>query len=105
MATREEWTIREIYAILQSIYTKTYGIEYIHMASIEEKHWIEVEMQRLASHEFTKEVRTKTWTRLARAHLFNEFLKTRFTTSKRFGIEGIDTLVIGLDAIVDEGAA
>jgi 2-oxoglutarate dehydrogenase E1 component len=44
---------------------------------------------------------SKTLSRLTNAHAFNEFLKTKFPTSKRFGVEGNDTLISGLGALVD----
>ncbi|CAD8141641.1 unnamed protein product [Paramecium octaurelia] len=102
MEAKEEWTIREIYDRLSQIYTKKYGVEYIHMVSTEQKHWVEQEMDRIAQWKPSKETQTATWQRLARVDLFNEFLKNRFTTSKRFGIEGTDTLIVGLEALVDQ---
>ena len=51
-----------------------------------------------------KDVQFVTLQRLCKAEMFNEFLKTRFTTSKRFGLEGNDTLISGLGALVDEAA-
>jgi 2-oxoglutarate dehydrogenase E1 component len=43
----------------------------------------------------------KTFDRLCRSEQFNLFLKNRFTTSKRFGIEGCDSFISGLGCLAD----
>lgn len=76
----------------------------MHLVSKFEKAWIETEMDRIAHFKPSKDTRIQTWIRLARVELFNDFLKNRFTTSKRFGVEGTDTMVVGLAALIDQCA-
>jgi 2-oxoglutarate dehydrogenase E1 component len=46
----------------------------------------------------------KTLERLCKNEAFNIFLKNKFSTSKRFGIEGCDSFISGLDCLVDRAA-
>jgi len=42
---------------------------------------------------------------LAKEYSFSNFLKNKFNTSKRFGIEGLESFISGLMALVDEAGA
>ena len=55
-------------------------------------------------HYKTPEEKLKIYENLAFNELFSLFLKNTFSTSKRFGIEGSDTFISGLSALVDEAA-
>lgn len=61
-------------------------------------------MVELRTQQISVDKKKKTFGRLLKQHCFSEFLKTRFGTSKRFGIEGTDTVISGLGALVDEAA-
>ena len=53
------------------------------------------------SNTFSRDDKLHLHTRLSWSVLFEEFLQTKFTTHKRFGLEGLDSLIIGLKAFVD----
>lgn len=45
MMDQEEWTIREIHSRLMHMYSQDFGMEYVHLVSEDEKHWIETQIQ------------------------------------------------------------
>jgi 2-oxoglutarate dehydrogenase E1 component len=54
------------------------------------------------NHTVDKEHMKKVYTTVAKSVLFEEFLKNKFSTLKRFGLEGLETVVAGLEAYVDK---
>lgn len=59
----------------------------------------------MASQKYSHEDQKRTLHHLTRSHAANEFLKNKFNLTKRFGVEGNDSMVSGLNALVDECAA
>ncbi len=55
-----------------------------------------------ANYKIEKEELLKNYETLAKSVLFEEFFKTKFTTHKRFGLEGLETVVTGLEAYVNK---
>jgi 2-oxoglutarate dehydrogenase E1 component len=54
MVEKEEWSIREIHTKLMYLYNQGFAFEYVHMVSEEEKHWIEEQVEALASNKYSK---------------------------------------------------
>lgn len=52
----------------------------------------------------SKEERVKIWKRLCKDEMFNEFLAKKWGNYKRYGVEGINSVVEGLSVIIEEAA-
>jgi 2-oxoglutarate dehydrogenase E1 component len=101
---RERATLREIIAILRETYCRTVGVEYMHIQVPAERAWIQEKFEKgqnrpLLSAEEKKEIlRT-----LTQAETFERFLDRRYIGTKRFGIEGAESLMPALEAILHRG--
>lgn len=96
-------TLREILGILRDAYSRRIGAEYMHITDPEERTWLQERIE--AKHEqFSKEKLTHIMDRLNAAEAFEMFLQTKFVGQKRFSLEGGESVIPLLDAIL-QGAA
>ena len=95
-------TLREIIALLKEIYCGNIGVEYMHIQNVEMRTWLgeRFESTRLNAN-FSSEKKKRTLKLLLSAELFERYLHTKFVGQKRFSLEGGETLIPMLDAIVE----
>lgn len=101
---RQHWRLAPLVRSLASAYCGTLALEVDHL-SPEKAAWLVRERERLllaAPGPPRRAQRRATLRLLARAAAFEAFLASRFPTSKRFGLEGLDALAPGLLAAADE---
>lgn len=93
-------SLREIMNVLKTAYCGTIGYEYMHIPDRAQCNWIR---ERIERH---REQRPKAWRwqaleRLAYSERFEAFLANKWNTTKRFGVEGVESLIPGLKCSVD----
>jgi 2-oxoglutarate dehydrogenase E1 component len=97
-------TVDAIIADLQRTYAASVGVEVSHLRSPEQLNWIYERLE--ASVEEPSDVaRLKTLETLSRATLFEAYCGNQFAGVKRFGLEGCESLIVGLDALIERAAA
>ena len=96
----ESATMREIQALLRQTYGGNIGYEFMHIQYPEEKAWLQ---ERIEGHvfadDFTVEGRRKILQQMVAAEGFERFLHLKYTGTKRFGLEGGESLIPMLEAI------
>jgi multifunctional 2-oxoglutarate metabolism enzyme len=95
--------LREILGVLRDSYCRTVGVEYMHIQNPEERAWIQARVERphpRADHD--EQVRILS--RLNVAEAFEMFLQTKFVGQRRFSLEGAESLIPLLDAVLTEAA-
>ncbi len=100
LAGRSEATLEEILRILREAYCRTIGIEYGHIMDPEQKRWIQ---QRVEGVKVTMNVEEqhRVLGALNEAEVFERFLHSRYVGQKRFGLEGGESTIVALQAILD----
>ena len=97
-----ERTLREILAILQETYCSRMGVEYMHIQNFTERRWIRDRLESSRSKpKFSTERKKRILNDLLRAEGFENFLHIRYVGQKRFSLEGGETLIPMLDALVE----
>ncbi len=94
---------RTILGVLRDAYCRTTGIEYMHIQDPEERQWFQDELE----HRYSKPSREEQFRvlhRLNAAEAFETFLQTKFVGQKRFSLEGGESLIPLLDAIISDAA-
>ena len=88
----------DILGVLRDAYSRTIGIEYMHIAEPAEKRWIQeqVEGRREAT---TRDEQHHILERLSAAEAIEKFLGARYVGQKRFGLEGVESTIPILDSI------
>jgi 2-oxoglutarate decarboxylase len=96
--------LRDVLGVLRDAYCRTIGTEYMHISDPEQRAWlqerIEVPHQKPAVAE-QKYILSK----LNAAEAFETFLQTKYVGQKRFSLEGGETVIPLLDAVLDSAAA
>lgn len=98
-------TLRDIEAALKKIYEGTIGFEYMYIRDPEILDWFRQKIEHESlnfqpSLDYKKRILSK----LNEAVVFENFLHTKFLGQKRFSLEGGETTIPALDAIIDKGA-
>ena len=91
----------EILHVLRDAYARTVGIEYMHIQEPEEKRWVQDHVEGV-SVDLSPTEQRHILDRLGAAEALERFLGTKYLGQKRFGIEGAETTIPLLDAVLDE---
>jgi 2-oxoglutarate decarboxylase len=101
LAGKQLATLDEILSLLRDAYCRTLGIEYMHIQDPEQKRWIQQHVEGVSATTGLDEQR-HILDRLNAAEVFERFLHTRYVGQKRFGLEGAESAIVILDAILNE---
>ena len=94
-------TLRALLAKLQATYCGVVGWEYMHINSRDKCNWLRERVELARTPALSKEHKLRVFDRLAHADHFERYLANKFNTAKRFGLEGAESLIPGLEALVD----
>eukprot|EP00026_Physarum_polycephalum_P001733 Phypoly_transcript_01735.p1 GENE.Phypoly_transcript_01735~~Phypoly_transcript_01735.p1 ORF type:complete len:1016 (+),score=241.14 Phypoly_transcript_01735:71-3118(+) len=97
-------TLREVLKRLRSAYCGTIGVEYTHIQERDQWDWIRDHFEVPSKYNFTKEEKVQILDRLAWGSLFESTLGAKFGIKKRFGLDGGESLMPGLKALIDTAA-
>ena len=102
---KEHSTIKEILSILRKIYCGSIGYEYMHISNPTERKWFRdrVEKDEKAL-KFTENGKNAILNKLIQAEAFEKFLHTKYVGSKRFGLDGGESLIPALEQIIKIGS-
>ena len=99
--TRDKMTLREIIAACERLYCGSYGVEYIHIPDREQCDWIRSRIEIPQPFKYSVDEKRRILDRLIWSSSFEAFLATKYPNDKRFGLEGAETLVPGMKALID----
>ena len=100
----EYGTLREIVAICERTYCQTLGVEFMHISSGPQKAWIQERIEGPDKEiSFTPEGRRAILMKLIEAEGFEKFCDLKFTGTKRFGLDGGESLIPALEQIIKRG--
>jgi 2-oxoglutarate dehydrogenase E1 component len=97
-------SMREIVAILRRTYCQTLGVEFMHISNAAQKAWIQERIEgRDKEITFTREGKRAILNKLVEAEGFEKFLDVKYTGTKRFGLDGGESLIPALEQIIKRG--
>lgn len=97
--------LRDILATLKKVYQGTIGFEFMYIRDPEVLTWFKEKAEKeLLAFTPSLEYRKRILSKLNEAVVFENFLHTKFIGQKRFSLEGGETTIPALDAIIDKGA-
>jgi 2-oxoglutarate dehydrogenase E1 component len=97
-------TLREIVAICERTYCQTLGVEFMHITNAAQKAWIQERIEGPDKEiSFTREGRRAILMKLIEAEGFEKFCDLKFTGTKRFGLDGAESLIPALEQIIKRG--
>ncbi|MFI1950409.1 multifunctional oxoglutarate decarboxylase/oxoglutarate dehydrogenase thiamine pyrophosphate-binding subunit/dihydrolipoyllysine-residue succinyltransferase subunit [Streptomyces xinghaiensis] len=102
-AGRSMMKLRDILGVLRDSYCRTTGIEFMHIQDPKERKWIQDRVERGHDHP-EREEQLRILRRLNAAEAFETFLQTKYVGQKRFSLEGGESVIPLLDAVLDSAA-
>ncbi|XP_075163600.1 2-oxoglutarate dehydrogenase-like, mitochondrial isoform X1 [Haematobia irritans] len=100
-----ELTFREILNRLEKIYCHTMGIEYMYIFCGKKRAWIRERIEKPGQLQMSPEKKKLILSRLIRATAFENFLAKKWSSEKRFGLEGCEVLIPCLKEVIDRSSA
>jgi len=101
---KETLPLRDIISRLEHCYCGHIGAEFGFINDQTKMTWIKQRLESRAQFSFSNEEKRLILARLIRATRFEEFLARKFSSEKRFGLEGCEVLIPSLKAIIDESS-
>ena len=101
----ESATLRQIMEIVKETYCGSIGIEFMHVQDPAQKAWIQERIESIRNTtEFTKRGKKAIYERLVGAETFEQFLHKKYAGTKRFGLDGSETVVPAIEQILKRGS-
>jgi len=99
----ERASLSKIIRILKETYSASIGVEFLHMQQPEQKQWVQERIEEVHNKtNFTNEGKKAIFSRLIESELFEQFLDKKFIGTKRYGIEGGESMIPGIEQIVKQ---
>uniref|UniRef100_A0A673XKK0 2-oxoglutarate dehydrogenase complex component E1 n=1 Tax=Salmo trutta TaxID=8032 RepID=A0A673XKK0_SALTR len=96
--------LREIIQRLEMAYCQSIGVEFMFINDLEQCQWIRQKFERPGIMQFTLEEKRTLLARMVRSTRFEEFLQRKWSSEKRFGLEGCESLIPALKTIIDKSS-
>lgn len=102
MGLGEQIPLRDVIARLESVYCSTIGVEFMHVADIEQRAWLLERFERIGGKlDLTKAQKGNILEQLTKSESFEKFLGRRYPGEKRFSLEGAESLIPLLDHMIE----
>ena len=99
----ETATLKEIIQILNKTYASSIGVEFLHIQSVEQKQWVQERIEEVHNKtNFTTQGKKAIFQRLVESELFEQYLDKKFLGTKRYGVEGGESMIPGIEQIVKQ---
>ncbi|MBL8706587.1 MAG: 2-oxoglutarate dehydrogenase E1 component [Rhodospirillales bacterium] len=100
----ESARLKDILKILRDTYCGSIGVEFMHSSEPDQKAWIQERVEAIRNHtDFTVKGKRAILERLTAAEVFEQFLDKKYTGTKRFGLDGGESLIPALEQILKRG--
>ncbi|HEX3424605.1 MAG TPA: multifunctional oxoglutarate decarboxylase/oxoglutarate dehydrogenase thiamine pyrophosphate-binding subunit/dihydrolipoyllysine-residue succinyltransferase subunit [Acidimicrobiales bacterium] len=103
LAGKQTMKLGDILGVLRDAYCRTVGVEYMHIQEPDQKRWIQEHVEGVSVQMAPEEHRHILF-RLNAAEALERFLDTKYIGQKRFGLEGAESAIPLLDALLDQAA-
>ena len=98
--------LNEILTILKKTYCSKIGYEFMHMGDPEEKTWIRDRIEGPQKEiKFTENGKKAILNKIIEAEGFEKYLHVKFVGTKRFGLDGGESLIPALEQIIKRGGS
>jgi 2-oxoglutarate dehydrogenase E1 component len=97
-------TMREILSIVKRTYCGTFALQYMHISNPDEAGWLKERIEGLGKEiQFSREGRKAILNKMVEAEGFEKFLHVKYMGTKRFGLDGGESLIPAMEQIIKRG--
>ncbi|XP_030213982.1 oxoglutarate (alpha-ketoglutarate) dehydrogenase a (lipoamide) isoform X3 [Gadus morhua] len=97
--------LKDIIQRLEMAYCQHIGVEFMFINDLEQCQWIRQKFETPGIMQFTPEEKRTLLARTVRSTRFEEFLQRKWSSEKRFGLEGCESLIPALKTLIDNSSA
>ena len=98
-------TLRECVQWLENVYCGPIGFEFMHIADLTQKRWLEERIERIEDRsKFDRADQVRILSRLIDAQCFEQFIRKKFLGAKSFSLEGAESLIPLLEFAIEKAA-
>ena len=87
--------LREIISRLEKVYCGSIGAEFMHICNLDEVNWIREKLETPGALQLNSDEKRLLLARISRAAGFENFLAKKYSSEKRFGLEGVEMMIPG----------
>ncbi|SMX47227.1 2-oxoglutarate dehydrogenase E1 component [Maliponia aquimaris] len=99
-------SLREILSIVKRTYCGTFALQYMHISDPEQASWLKERIEGYGKEvKFTREGRKAILNKMVEAEGFEKFLHVKYMGTKRFGLDGGESLIPAMEQIIKRGGA
>ena len=99
-------TMNQIIALVQRTYCGTFALQYMHISDPEQASWLKERIEGYGKEiTFTQNGRKAILNKLVEAEGFEKFLHVKYMGTKRFGLDGGESLIPAMEQIIKRGGA
>ncbi|MFT4959172.1 MAG: 2-oxoglutarate dehydrogenase E1 component [Paracoccaceae bacterium] len=99
-------SMRQIVEIVKRTYCGTFALQYMHISNPEEAGWLKERIEGLGKEiQFTREGRKAILNKMVEAEGFEKFLHVKYMGTKRFGLDGAESLIPAMEQIIKRGGS
>ena len=99
------WTLAGLVKFLTKVYCSSVGVEFSHLESDKQRVWLQEKVEEMGDWKLPdKESKLKVLEQLMRVEYTASFLTRTFPSSKVFGLEGSEGVVVGINALLETGS-
>ena len=99
-------TVNEILALIKRTYCGTFALQFMHISDPEQAAWLKERIEGYGKEvKFTEEGRRAILNKMVQAEGFEKFLHVKYTGTKRFGLDGGESLIPAMEQIIKRGGA
>ena len=99
-------SIRQILDIVKRTYCGTFALQYMHISDPEQAAWLKERIEGYGKEvAFTREGRKAILNKMVEAEGFEKFLHVKYMGTKRFGLDGGESLIPAMEQIIKRGGA
>ncbi|WP_406648428.1 2-oxoglutarate dehydrogenase E1 component [Aliisedimentitalea scapharcae] len=99
-------SMRQIVEIVNRTYCGTFALQYMHISNPEEASWLKERIEGLGKEiQFTREGRKAILNKMVEAEGFEKFLHVKYMGTKRFGLDGGESLIPAMEQIIKRGGS
>jgi len=100
---RRTMLLREVLGVLRDSYCRTVGIEYMHIQDPAQRRWFQERVEK-PYEKPTHDEQMRVLGKLNEGEAFETFLQTKYVGQKRFSLEGGESTIVALDAVIQRAA-
>ncbi len=99
-------SIRQILDLVRRTYCGTFALQYMHISNPEEAGWLKERIEGYGKEiQFSREGRKAILNKMVEAEGFEKFLHVKYMGTKRFGLDGAESLIPAMEQIIKRGGA